>query len=132
MSEIQAARERAVHLLRMGHTSKEVATEPGYSESWVRKCRRLYQAGGWAGLGEASRAPHQHGTELPTKSRLAIIQARNWTEAVTGLKYVGGRAILKQKAEVAECSQLNGLSERLGTRPKASSSTVTYPRYSRS
>ena len=36
MSEIQAARERAVHLLRMGHTSKEVATELGYSESWVR------------------------------------------------------------------------------------------------
>lgn len=138
MNEIQAARESAIHLLRMGYTPREVATELSRSESWVRKCRQLYQVGGWAGLAEASRAPHQHGRRLPSEVRSAIIRVRSELEAQaakgTGLKYVGGRAVrtrLKAKniSPLPSIPTIERVIREAGlTRPKAPTPTVTYPR----
>jgi len=137
MSAIQAARERAVHLLRMGHTPKEVSAELNCSESWVRKCRRLYQTGGWAGLAEVSRAPHQHGRRCSERIRQAIIRARSELEAEaakgSGLKYIGGRAIrtrLKRQrvSPLPSVSTIERVLRQAGlTRPKAATPQVTYP-----
>ena len=97
MNEIQAEREKAVHLRRMGHTTAEVAAELSRSPQWVRKWWRQYQRSGWAGLAEGSRAPHQHGRRLSQEIRQAIQQARSELEVeavrATGLKYIGGRAV---------------------------------------
>jgi len=138
MNEIQAARESAIHVLRLGYTAREVARELNRSESWVRKCWRLYQAGGWAGLAEASRAPHQHGRRLSNEVRSAIIRARSELEAQaakgTGLKYVGGRAV-RTRLKAQKVSPLPSvatiervLREAGMTRPKAASPTISYPR----
>ena len=43
MSEVQAEREKAVHLRRLGHTTAVVAVELGRSPQWVRKWWRQYQ-----------------------------------------------------------------------------------------
>ena len=97
MSEIQADREKAVHLRRLGHTTAEVAAELKRSPQWVRKWWRQYQCSGWAGLAEGSRAPHQHGRRLSPEIRQAVQRARSELEAEAargiGLKYIGARAI---------------------------------------
>jgi transposase-like protein len=81
MSDLQAEQEKAVHLCRPGHSLAEVATELGRSPQWVGKWWRAYQASGWAGLKEKSRAPHQHGRRLSPKIRKAVQQARSELEA---------------------------------------------------
>lgn len=138
MNKIQATRESAIHLLRAGYTTRDVATELSRSESWVRKCRRLYQAAGWAGLAEGSHAPHHHGRQLPNEVRAAIIRVRSELEAEaakdTGLKYVGGRAIrTRLKAQnitpVPSVPTIERVIREAGmTRLKAPPPKVTYPR----
>ena len=97
MSQWQVKREQAIHLLRAGLKTEEVALELGHSPQWVRKCWRKYQAEGWAGLIELSRAPHRHGRRMPDKVRRAVKKARSELEAEAkrgiGLKYIGARAI---------------------------------------
>jgi transposase len=97
MSQLQQQREQAIHLLRAGLKPKEVTTELGRSPQWVRKCWRKFQAEGWAGLVERSRAPHRHGRQMPENVRRAVKKARSELEAAakrgTGLKYIGARAI---------------------------------------
>ncbi len=97
MSELREAREQAIHLLRLGHSPTEVGTELGRSAVWVRKCWRLYQAAGWAGLVEQSRAPKRHGTETAEVIQRAVVKARSELEAEAargvGLKYIGGKAV---------------------------------------
>jgi transposase len=97
MSQLQQQREQAIHLLRVGLKPKEVASELGRSPQWVRKCWRKFQAEGWAGLVERSRAPHRHGRRMPENVRRAVKKARSELEAAakrgTGLKYIGARAI---------------------------------------
>jgi len=97
MSQLQVKREQAIHLLRAGLKTKEVATELGHSPQWVRKCWRKYQTEGWAGLVERSRAPHCHGRRMPEKVHRAVKKARSELEAEakrgSGLKYIGARAI---------------------------------------
>ena len=97
MSQLQAKREKAIHLLRAGMKAEEVAAELGHSPQWVRKCWCKYQAEGWAGLVERSRAPHRHGKRMPDKVRRAVKKARSELEAEAargiGLKYIGARAI---------------------------------------
>jgi transposase InsO family protein len=97
MSQLQAKREQAIHLLRAGMKTEEVAVELGHSPQWVRKCWRKYQAEGWAGLSERSRAPHRHGRRMPDRVRRAVKKARSELEAEAargiGLKYIGARAI---------------------------------------
>ena len=95
MSELQAEREKAVHLCRLGHSPTEVATELGCSPQWVNKWWRRYQASGWAGLTEKSRAPHQHGRRLSPEIRKAVQRARSELEAEAargiGLKNIDRR-----------------------------------------
>ncbi len=97
MSQLQIQREQAVHLLRAGLKTKEVADEMGRSPQWVRKCWRRFQDEGWAGLIGRSRAPHCHGKRMPENVRRAVKKARSELEAEakrgTGLKYIGARAI---------------------------------------
>ena len=92
MSQIQAEREKAVHLRRMGHSSAAIAAELNRSPQWVRKWWRQYQRSGWAGLVERSRAPHQHGRRLSPETRQAVQRARSELEAEAvrgiGLKYI--------------------------------------------
>ena len=138
MSELQAEREKAVHLCRLGHTSAEVATELGRSPQWVRKWWRQYQQAGWAGLAERSRAPHQHGRRLSPKIRKAVQRARSELEAEAargvGLKYIGGRAIrtrlkkwkLKPLPSVRSIERILEAAEM--TRPKQSQPEIEYPR----
>lgn len=93
----QAQREQAIHLWRAGASINEVATALGHSPQWVRKCRRRFEAEGWAGLADRSRAPHQHGRQVSETVRQAVRQARSELEAAAkrseGLKYIGSRAI---------------------------------------
>ena len=48
MSEevLKAERERAIHLLRSGHSVPEVAQALGHSERWVRKRRKRFEERG--------------------------------------------------------------------------------------
>jgi transposase len=138
MSELQADREKAVHLRRLGCTTAEVAAELSRSPQWVRKCWRRYQSRGWAGLAESSRVPHQHGRRLSPEIQQMVRRARTELEAEAargqGLKYIGGRAIrtrLKQWnlqplpsvrtiERIVEAAQMTRLKE---TKP-----VVEYPR----
>lgn len=138
MSKIQAEREKAVHLRRLGHTTAEVAAELRRSPQWVRKWWRQYQGSGWAGLAEGSRAPHQHGRHLSPKIRKAVQRARSELEAEAarglGLKYIGGRAIrtrlkkwkLKPLPSVRSIERI--LEEAEMTHAKESKPSVEYPR----
>lgn len=138
MSQVQAEREKAVHLRRLGHTTAEVATELGRSPQWVRTWWRQYQQSGWAGLSEKSRAPHQHGRRLSPEVRQAVRRARSELEAEAargiGLKYIGSRAIrtrlkkwkLKPLPSVRSIERI--LEESKMTRPKQSQPTIDYPR----
>ena len=138
MSELQTAREHAVHLLRAGQTTTDVAAALHRSESWVRKCWRRYQHTGWAGLSDVSRAPHQHGTRLADDVRASIIQARSELEAAaatgTGLKYIGARAVrthlkASQLDPLPSVSTIERVMREAGMlRAKAAPPTVTYPR----
>lgn len=138
MREIQAEREKAVHLKRMGHTTAEVASELKRSVQWVNKWWWRYQGTGWAGLVEKSRAPQRHGNRLDPEIRQAIQRARSELEAEavrgTGLKYIGGRAV-RTRLKVWEVIPLPSVRtiervlEGTGmTRPKVSQPEVDYPR----
>ena len=103
-----AERQQAVHLLRSGRTVKEVAQSLNRHENWVQKWWKRYQAEGWVGLQDRSKAPKQHGRKLALEVRQAICQARSELEASAasgeGLKYIGPLAVktkLKDKAEFA-------------------------------
>lgn len=138
MSELQAEREKAVHLCRLGHSPAEVATELGRSPQWVRKWWRQYRSSGWAGLTEGSRAPHQHGRRLSPEIQKAVQRARSELEAEAaqgiGLKYIGSRAIrtrlkkwkIKSLPSVRSIERI--LAESKMTRPKESQPTIEYPR----
>ncbi|NJO81943.1 MAG: DDE-type integrase/transposase/recombinase [Blastochloris sp.] len=137
MSQTRTVREQAIHLLRAGQSSHAVAQALGRSESWVRRCRQRYQEAGWAGLAERSRAPHQHGTQLPEHVRTGIVQARSALEAAaaraTGLKYIGARAIRTSlhHAEVTPLPSIATIERVLQdaelTRPNVVRPTVQYP-----
>lgn len=138
MSELQAEREKAVHLCRLGHSPAEVATELGRSPQWVRKWWRQYRSSGWAGLTEGSRAPHQPGRRLSPEIRKAVQRARSELEAEAargiGLKYIGSRAIrtrlkkwkIKPLPSVRSIERI--LEESKMTHPKESQPTIEYPR----
>jgi len=57
MNELQTQREQAIHLLRSGLNTQEVAQALNRSPQWVRKWRRRFEAEGWEGLAGRSRAP---------------------------------------------------------------------------
>ena len=138
MSEIQVAREQAVHLLRLGHRPTAVAAELGRTPQWVRKCWRRYQALGWAGLQEQSRAPHQPGRQVTEPIRRAVIQARSELEAEAargqGLKYIGGKAVrTRLKAKKIQPLPSVPTIERIlraaaMTNPRPKKAKVVYPR----
>jgi transposase InsO family protein len=138
MSKLQAAREQAIHLLRLGYSSTKVAATLGRSPQWVRKCWRRYQASGWTGLADRSRAPHHHGGQFSTTVRAAVVKARSEVEAAaargTGLKYIGAKAVrtrLKAK-HVMPLPSVPTIERILHaaamTRPKAPTVQVVYPR----
>lgn len=97
MNDLQAQREQAMHLLRAGLSTQVVAAQLGRSPQWVRKCRRGFEAAGWAGLVTRSRAPHQHGRRTSEAVRQAVKKARSELEAEAargcGLKYIGAIAV---------------------------------------
>lgn len=137
MSEIEAAREQAVHLLRLGHKPNEVAAELGRTPQWVRKCWRQYQSSGWAGLKERSRAPQQPGREVSEPVRQAVLQARSELEAEAargqGLKYIGGKAVrTRLKANRVQPLPSVPTIERIlrqakMTKPRQKQAKVVYP-----
>ena len=92
-----AERKMAVHLLRKGEKVKNVATELGRSEDWVRKWWKRYRQEGFHGLQERSRAPKKHGRKLPEKMVTKVCLARSELEAERelgiGLKYIGALAV---------------------------------------
>lgn len=138
MSEIQAEREKAVHLRRLGYSTAEVATELNRSPQWVRQCWRRYQSSGWAGLAERSRAPQQHGRRLAAAVQQAVRKARSELEAEAawgqGLKYIGGRAIrtrlkqwtIKPLPSVRSIERIVQAAQM--TRSKESKPAIAYPR----
>jgi len=97
MTDWVSERKTAIHLLRAGHNAAEVARRLKRHPNWVRKWWRRYQAEGWGGLNDRSRAPHQHGRKISETVRQAICLARSELEAEAatedGLKYVGAYAI---------------------------------------
>jgi transposase InsO family protein len=138
MSDLQAEREKAVHLCRLGHSFTEVAAELGRSPQWVGKWWRRYQTSGWSELTEKSRAPHQHGRQLSPAVRQVVRRARSELEAEAargiGLKYIGGRAIRTRlkKWEIEPLPSLRSIERILEecemTRPKESPPDLAYPR----
>jgi putative transposase len=138
MSQIQAEREKAVHLRRMGHSSAAIAAELNRSPQWVRKWWRQYQRSGWAGLVERSRAPHQHGRRLSPETRQAVQRARSELEAEAargiGLKYIGARAIRTRlkKGKIKPLPSVRSIERILKqaemTHPKESQPSIEYPR----
>lgn len=137
MSQLQIQREQAIHLLRAGLKTQAVANELGRSPQWVRKCWRRYQAEGWAGLAERSRAPHRNGNRIPEAVRRAVKQARSELEAEakrgTGLKYIGARAIrtrLKKRdtQPLPSIRTIERLLEKAGlTQPRQPAPEIKYP-----
>lgn len=131
MSEIEVAREQAVHLLRLGHSVNEVATELGRTPQWVRKCWRRYQTSDWAGLKERSRAPHQPGREIPEPVRRAVLQARSELEAKAArgqeLKYVGGKVVRTRLRAKKVTTIERILQQAKMTRARQKKAKVIYP-----
>lgn len=138
MNDLQAQREQAIHLLRAGLETKEVAAELGRSPQWVRKCRRRFQAEGWAGLAGQSRAPHQHGRRISEEVRQAVKKARSELEAEaehgTGLKYIGGVAA-RTRLKAQQVTPLPSvrtieriLREAKMTHPRQPKPKIAYPR----
>jgi transposase len=104
MATIQEERLIAIHLLRAGHSRREVAEQLGRTTRWVRKWWHRYEMEGWSGLADRSRAPKEHGKRIVDEVRRMIIQTRSELEAEAklgqGLKYIGGPAVrtrLKEK-----------------------------------
>jgi len=97
MATIQEERLTAIHLIRAGHSPKEVANQLGRTTQWVGKWWHRYEVESWQGLGDRSRAPKKHGKRIATEVRDMIIQTRSELEAEAalgqGLKYIGGRAV---------------------------------------
>ena len=142
MSEevLKAERERAIHLLRSGHSVPEVAEALGRSERWVRKWRKRFEQEGWEGLKSRSRRPHHLARQLPDEVRRAILETRSELEAEAargeGLKFIGSAAIrtrLKEKGikPLPSCRTIERVLHQAGmTRPRRNSSSeeTDYPR----
>jgi len=92
-----SARCAAIHLLRSGCSSQEVAEELSHSRSWVYKWRTRFQREGWIGLHDRSRTPHRQPTRHSDSIRQAIRRVRSELEAEAEqpdqLSYIGARAI---------------------------------------
>jgi len=138
MDKLQAKREQAVHLLRAGLNTKEVAAQLERSPQWVRKWWREFQAKGWMGLVSRSRAPHKHGRQTSEVVRQEVKKARSKLEAEaelgTGLKYIGGLAVRTRLKEL-QIEPLPGvrtieriLREAKMTHPKLPKPKISYPR----
>lgn len=52
-------RQAAIHLIRAGYSVHQVAQELQRHPNWVKKWYKRYQAEGWSGLNERSRAPQK-------------------------------------------------------------------------
>lgn len=93
----QAKRRTAIHLLRSGRSVSEVAEEVERSPSWVYKWRTSFQADGWSGLRDHSRARKGQETRLPERVRQEIRKARSELEAESQtpgkLSYIGAHAV---------------------------------------
>lgn len=96
----RAQREGAIHLLRSGHSVKEVSKELSRPRSWVYKWKSRYEREGWVGLDDRSRAPHQVANKVPEETRQVVRQTRSELEANAargeGLGYIGALAILER------------------------------------
>jgi transposase InsO family protein len=138
MDKLEAEREQAIHLLRAGLGTQEVATQLGRSPQWVRKWRREFQEKGWAGLVSRSHAPHRHGKRISEEVRQEVKKTRSKLEAeaerTIGLKYIGGTAIRTRLKEL-QIEPLPSirtieriLREAKMTHPKTSKPKISYPR----
>lgn len=137
-TNLQAERETSIHLRHAGLETDEIAAQLDLSERWVRKWWRRFRTGGWAALAGKSRAPHNHGTELPEAVKQAVRQTRSELEAEAesgeGLKYIGSSAIrtrLKQK-KVNPLPSTSSIERILRdaemTRPRQKTTPIVYPR----
>jgi transposase len=90
-------RRTAIHMLRSGRPTSEVAKTLRRSQSWVYKWWDRYKAGGWDALHDQSRAPKSHPNELPKQVKQEIRKARSELEAEAEepgkLVYIGAPAI---------------------------------------
>lgn len=129
----------AIHMLRSGCSTTEVASELKRPPSWVCKWRTRFEREGWAGLQERSHAPKQHGKQLPAQVRQAILRARSELEAEaaeqTGLQFVGpaavrGRLRRKEVAPLPSTASIERVLRAAGMaqpRSRRSVVEVTYP-----
>jgi hypothetical protein len=97
-TKINAEQRRAlIHMLRSGKTLHETSLELGRSFSWCYKWKVRYEQGGWSGLEERSKAPHQVARRTPEAMRREILRIRSELEAEAcgkdELGYIGGHAI---------------------------------------
>ena len=74
-------REKAIHLLRSGHSVAEVARKSERSTDWMYKWRKRYEQSGWSGLQSQSKAPRKHGKSYSKRIRQVIIETRSELEA---------------------------------------------------
>jgi transposase InsO family protein len=95
----------AIHMLRSGCSTTEVAHELKRPLSWVGKWRTRFEREGWVGMQGHSQAPQRPRQQLPVQVRQAILRARSELEAEaadrTGLQFVSAAAVrgrLRQKA----------------------------------
>ena len=90
-------RKTAIHLIRSDIRVVEIAQELERSVSWVYKWHARFNAEGWAGLRDRSRAPKHCANRLPDEVRQSICQARSELEAKAdegkGLRYIGSGAV---------------------------------------
>lgn len=133
-------RKIAIMQLQRGKKIAEIAENMNRSVGWVAKWKQRFKTEGWAGLKSQSRAPKQHGKEIPVDVKGTICRVRMELECEAalgiGLKYIGGRAIrtrLKQ-AEVTPLPSVPTIERVIReadlTKPKASQidEKVIYPR----
>lgn len=136
--DLLAERKIAMHLLRGGHSVKEVAQQLNRSVAWVYKWHHRFDQAGWAGLQGHSQAPKQHGRRLSDQVRQAIVQARSELEAEAasgqGLNYIGAASVqtrLAQKAVLPLPSQrtIERVLEKakMTNQPTLSSPKIEYP-----
>jgi len=139
MTDWVSERKTAIHLMRAGQSASEVACRLKRHPNWVRKWWRRYQAEGWDGLSDRSRAPHRHGRKISETVQQAICFARSELEAEAatedGLKYVGAYAIRTrlQRREITPLPSIatieRVLRARKMTRPyrKPEQAKIDYP-----
>lgn len=135
-------RHSLIHLIQVGHSPEQAATELAHSPSWAYKWWGRFNESGWEGLKSQSRAPHHHPNRISGKTVKKILEFRRDLEREAQqpgrLTYIGAHAIRGRMLElclpeIPSPSTIEKTLRQAGAtkpRPALSESKIVYPHLS--